>query len=32
VWVWGQMMLMDSSLYFIGAFLDFGERLSHKFL
>jgi hypothetical protein len=25
VWIWGEMMLMDSSMYFFGVFFDFGK-------
>ena len=30
--VWWEVVLMDSSLYFLSAFLNFGERLSYKLL
>ena len=32
VQVWGEMVFLYSSLYFFGAFLGFGERLSHMLL
>jgi len=31
VWLWGDMVLLDSSLHFFGAFFDFAEQHSNKF-